>query len=72
MYITVGKWQPIKCSKCGSLKAVRPLNELAVEIRCLDCGHEKKAPQTTNPFGDTTGTSGILSSIPKIDENPTY
>ena len=53
MYVNMGAWQPIKCSKCGSLKAVKPLNELGVEIRCLDCGHEMKTPPPVQSSGAT-------------------
>lgn len=35
--LTGGK--PIRCSKCGSTRAVRPVNDRDVEIRCEDCGH---------------------------------
>ena len=33
----------IRCSKCGSDRIVKPANDdLVFELKCLDCGHEKK------------------------------
>jgi len=37
--------KPIKCSKCGSTNAVRPVNDFTVEIKCGDCGHYKLMPE---------------------------
>ena len=33
---------PVRCSKCGSTRASRPVNSSDIEIECLDCGHFKK------------------------------
>ena len=41
MHIDMTRGRPIKCSKCGSTNAVKPVNERDVEIRCVDCGHTK-------------------------------
>jgi predicted RNA-binding Zn-ribbon protein involved in translation (DUF1610 family) len=41
MHIDMTNGRPIKCSKCGSTNAIKPVNERDVEIRCADCGHTK-------------------------------
>lgn len=68
MYYTIGTWKPIACSKCGSFKAVKPLNERQVEIRCLDCGHEKHAPPP--PSAAQGGTTSW--TMPPEDKEPTF
>ena len=53
--------KPIQCSKCGSRNIVKPLNQFdnlysetkgVVELRCLNCGHEKISIATTKSTGD--------------------
>lgn len=34
--------KPLKCSKCGSTNAVKPINDWDVAVCCGDCGHTKK------------------------------
>lgn len=35
--------KPIQCSQCEGRNIVNPVNESSVALRCLNCGHEKKA-----------------------------
>ena len=45
MHITIPNEDgPLTCSKCGSHRAVHPLNQSEVIARCEDCGHEKRKP----------------------------
>lgn len=41
MFIDMTKGRPIKCSKCGSTNAVKPVNQHDIAIKCGDCGHTK-------------------------------
>lgn len=41
MHIDMTGGMPIRCSKCGSTNALRPVNDRDVAIRCGDCGHQK-------------------------------
>ena len=69
MHINIGSLKPIACSKCGSLNAVKPLNEQGVDIRCLDCGHQKlAAPPATRDMSASTSSW----PMPKENENPTF
>lgn len=67
MYYHLPRPGPIRCSKCNSLRAVNPLNEDDVDVRCLDCGHEKRAKP---PQDYVTGTS--VYTMPDIEKNPTF
>lgn len=41
MHVDLYGGRPIRCSKCGSTNAVKPVNSRDVALRCGDCGHEK-------------------------------
>ena len=41
MHLDLTNGRPIKCSKCGSTNAVKPVNIRDIEIQCSDCGHTK-------------------------------
>jgi Zn ribbon nucleic-acid-binding protein len=70
MYVHVGPTGPITCSKCGSLKAVNPVNEPDVSIRCLDCGHERRSREAderdARKLWDQMGLGSV--TIPKEPE----
>jgi Zn ribbon nucleic-acid-binding protein len=40
--MTVNSRKKLRCGQCGSYDVWRPLNDEAVEMRCLSCGHERK------------------------------
>lgn len=73
MHIRMNPTYPMMCSKCGSLKAVKPVNEPEVILRCEDCGHEKRepAPADKKAFEDLLRSACGTSSRP-IDEKPTF
>ena len=58
--------KPLQCSQCESQNIVNPVNEDVVELRCLDCGHEKKrAPSHTFPGG-----KGMTTYTPPKNPKP--
>ena len=70
MYYTIGTRKPIACSQCGSLRAVKPVNEPGVALRCLDCGHQKLDP-TPPTAAATIYQQAISTAVPK-DSEPTF
>ncbi len=49
-------FKPMQCSECESHNIVNPVNERDVDLRCLDCGHEKvhePLPHERPPSGGT-------------------
>jgi hypothetical protein len=49
-------FKPTQCSECEGRNIVNPVNEHAVDLRCLDCGHEKAhvpLPHERPPSGGT-------------------
>ena len=73
MYIHIGPKGPILCSACGSPRAIKPVNEPDVILRCADCGHEKREPTRDKRWDDLFNrTFGTGTSAGKIDENPTF
>ena len=45
MRVHLHNWRPIKCSKCGSTDAVKPVNDRDIAIRCNSCGHFALTPE---------------------------
>lgn len=41
MYVDMTRGRPIRCSKCGSTNAVKPVNSRDIAIKCGECGHTK-------------------------------
>lgn len=41
MHIDMTGGKPIRCSKCGSTNAIKPVNNRDIVLRCADCGHTK-------------------------------
>lgn len=61
----------IRCSGCGSARAVKPVNEPDVILRCDDCGHTKREPsRKKHDEWFRTWSDGM--SARKIDDNPTF
>lgn len=44
MFIDMDRGRPLRCSKCGSANALRPMNSRTIEVQCGDCGHTKLTP----------------------------
>lgn len=66
MFIDMTMGKPLRCSKCGSTNAIKPINERSVVVRCGDCGHTKLTPEAEarqrgeDPFKAwTAGTADI-------------
>lgn len=45
MFIDLTRGRPLKCSKCGSTNAIKPINDPDVAVRCGACGHTKLTPE---------------------------
>lgn len=45
MFVELYGGRPLRCSKCGSPNAVKPINSRDVAVRCGDCGHTKLTPE---------------------------
>ena len=57
--------KPLQCSECQSRDIVNPVNEDDVNLRCLNCGHERKVV----PFHTFPGGEGGTYT-PKKNPNP--
>lgn len=73
MHMDLTGGRPIKCSKCGSTNAVKPVNNRDIAIQCGDCGHTKLTHEAEmRKHRSDYGLQGAVGWTHTPDKDPTF